>query len=354
MNRSPAVPRLAALALALALFPAPAAERILDFSRLSPGAPLTDFRSALNGGGPPPDWRLVRTEVPSGFPALGDGPPEVSHQTVLAQLSEDPTDERFPLLIFEPEVFADFTATLRFRTMGGRTAQMAGLAFRLQDENNFYVLRASSLGNTLRFYKVVGGIRSDPIGPEIRIPAGTWHTLEVRCRGNTIQCLFNGEEVIPLLNDSSFSQGRLALWTKSDSVSQFSSLRIEYDVVRTLPRRLVEGAMQRYPRLLGIIVYAREDGSVAAVAASDPELLERPPTDSEIQALETGQIAAGSAPSHAAAVFPLRDRNGDPLFAVHLRMRTFKGQTQDNVAARGRLVMGYLDTLVRSADRSER
>ncbi|MBX3746573.1 MAG: DUF1080 domain-containing protein [Verrucomicrobiae bacterium] len=345
---------LAALALALALFPAPAAERTLDFSRMTPGAPLTDFRAALNGSGSPPDWRLIRTEVPSGFPALGDGPPEVSHQTVLAQLSEDPTDERFPLLIYEPDVFADFTATLRFRTVSGRVARMAGLAFRLQDENNFYILRASSLGNTLRFYKVVDGVRSDPIGPEVRIPAGAWHTLEVRCRGNTIQCLFNGEEVIPLLNDSSFSQGRLALWTKSDSVSHFSSLRIEYDIVRTLPRRLVEGAMQRYPRLLGIVVYARQDGTVAPVAASDPDLLQRPATDSEIQAIEAGQIAVGTASSHAAAVFPLRDRNGDPLFAVHLRMSTFKGQTQNNVAARGRIVVDYLDTLVRSADRSER
>src|SRR5690606_19275206 len=124
------------------------------------------------------------------------------------------------------------------------------------DPTNYYVIRASSLGNTLRFYKFVNGVRSNPIGPEIPIPSGEWHTLEVTCRGNTIRCRLNDREVMPELQDSSFTRGRLALWTKSDSVSHFASLTVRYDPVVTLPERLVRKAMERYPRLHEVTVYA--------------------------------------------------------------------------------------------------
>src|SRR5207247_226680 len=103
---------------------------------------------------------------------------------VLAQVNQDPTDERFPLLVFDGETFSDFTLTTRFKLVRGDVEQMAGLAFRVQDEKNFYVIRASGLGNNVRFYKVVGGVRSAPIGPEQPVAKGVWHELKVQCKAN--------------------------------------------------------------------------------------------------------------------------------------------------------------------------
>ncbi len=91
---------------------------------------------------------------------------------------------------------------------------MAGIAFRIQDENNFYVLRASALGNSFRFYKVVQGERSAPIGPQINIPGGAWHEMTVVCKGNQIRCSLNGKELIPALTDNSFPAGKIGFWTK--------------------------------------------------------------------------------------------------------------------------------------------
>ncbi len=330
------------------------AELRLDFATLAPGVPPPTFRAALTGGGPPPEWRVIQVEAASTLPAISDRAPDVTRETVLAQVSQDPTDERFPLLIHQPEEFADFTARLRFRTMSGRVEQMAGLAFRLMDERNYYVIRASSLGNSLRFYKFVDGVRSEPIGPQISIPTGTWHTLEVTCSGNSIRCRLDEREGIPALTDTSFSRGRLALWTKSDSVSHFRSLEVTYEAVRTLPQRLVDRAQERFPRLLGVTIYAQEAGQVVVIAATDPAQVGTRGGEAEAKALADGLIQAGGTRRDASAVFPLRDRNGEPLFALRLRFRTFAGQTDANIAARGRPIALDLEELVRTAERADR
>ena len=115
---------------------------------------------------------------------------------MLAQLAQDPADEHFPLLIYEGETIGDFTLTTRFKTVKGVVEQMAGIAFRIQNETNYYVVRASSLGNTFRFYKVLNGQRGPLVGPEVPIPSGVWHELTVECKGNAIRCLLNGKELI--------------------------------------------------------------------------------------------------------------------------------------------------------------
>ncbi len=345
---------VASLALASSSPHAAAAELSLDFNRLPPGSPPSDYRTALTGGGPTPEWRVIQVEAQPTLPALIPDKPSPASETVLAQVSEDPTDERFPLLIYDKESFADFTATLRFRTVAGRTERMAGLAFRLVDERNYYVVRASSLGNTFRFYKFVDGTRSTPIGPEIRIPSGEWHTLEVACRGNEIRCRLNGREVIPPLNDTSFGSGKFALWTKSDSVSHFAGLKISYEALKTLPQRLVESALERYPRLLNVTVFGDEAGTVKALASSDPQDIGTPASDAEIRTLREGTVLAGRTENAASAVIPIRDRNGDPMFAVRLRMRSFAGQTDNNIAARAQPILQHLERMVGASEASRK
>src|ERR1051325_7209800 len=183
----------------LALLPLPvlAAERKFDFNALREGQIPPGFRSAVTGQGRPGDWKMILDDAPSAFPSLSSPVAAVTKRAVIAQLAQEPTDEHFPLLIFEDEIFADFTLTTRFKTIAGEKERMAVLAFRIQNETNYYVVRASSLGNTLRFYKVVNGERSLPLGRDVPIPSGIWHELSVESKGNQIRCLLNGMELIP-------------------------------------------------------------------------------------------------------------------------------------------------------------
>src|ERR1041385_8364429 len=204
------------------------AEIVFDFGETNLDKTPPGFRSALAGQGKPGEWKVLLDEVPPLLAPLSDKAPAPVKRPVLGQLSQDPTDERFPLLVFDEESFNDFTLTTRFKIVRGGLEQMAGIAFRIQDEKNFYVIRASALGNNVRFYKVVNGERGSLIGPELPVTKDVWHELRIQCKGNQIQCAFDGKDVIPPLTDNSFASGKIAFWTKSDSVSYFSDARITY------------------------------------------------------------------------------------------------------------------------------
>ncbi len=328
---------------------AQAAEVLWDFSQFKPGPLPPAFRSTVSGEGSPGRWEVLHETLPTAL-----GPAGASANTriaFLAQTAQDPTDEHFPLLIYEQERFGDFTLTTRFRAAAGSVEQMAGIAFRIQDEKNYYVVRASAKGNTFRFYRYVNGQRGEIIGPEINIPSGVWHEMTIECRGNQIRCLLNGNEVIPTLSDTTFHDGYIGFWTKSDSISHFADTRIVYTPRDYLAKVLVREALEKFPRLVDLRLYAvpQHGGVPVALAAKNPEDLGTPasPTDQDVIAKDA--IGYGKGASTVTVTLPLRDRNGDPVAALRITMDSFKGQTEKNAIARAVPVLRSMDNRVRSA-----
>lgn len=313
-----------------------AAERIIDLSGEQPGPVPGCFRSALSGTGQRGEWRIVLDDAPLALDPLTAQAPRTARVPVIAQVSTDPTDERFPLLILDDEAYGDFTLTLKIKTVAGSKEQMAGVAFRLQDEKNFYVLRISSLGNTFRFYKVYQGIRDNPIGPQVEIKSGVWHELQIQCEGNRIRTRLDDQELIPELSDSSFVEGKIALWTKSDSVSHFRDLKIVYKQREALARALVREAMQRYPRLLGVRISATTPrrSELHVVASSNEQEIGQPAGKYDRECIESNTAYAGTVDGRAVVTLPLHDRNGDPIAAVRVEMKRFPGQTDQAAVGR--------------------
>lgn len=324
------------------------AELAFEFAPARVGRAPEGFRSVLAGEGTPGDWQIVWDEVPSQLPPLSDKAPVVSRRPVLAQLSEDGTDERFPMLVYEPVVFGDFLFTTRFKLVRGRREQMAGVVFRWQDERNFYVVRASGLGNSFRFYKVVDGVRSQPIGPQVEVLAGVWHELAVECRGNQIVCRLNGRELIPPLMDTSFTRGRLGFWTKSDAVSYFAEARVVYTPLEPPAQKLVEELLQRYPRVRDLRVYVPrgEPPRLEVVAARDRTAVGQPGGSTEERVLSEGRPYYVPGKADAAVVAPVRDRNGDPIAVVRVCLESFRGQTGQNALVRAQPILRQVQSRV--------
>ncbi|MBI2928619.1 MAG: hypothetical protein HYY24_23370 [Verrucomicrobia bacterium] len=313
-----------------------AAERRFEFSEANLNQAPPGFRSALTGTGEPPQWRVVLDEVPPALPPLTPDAPKTARRPVLAQLSHDATDEHFPLLIAEGEAYADFTFTTRFKTVVGVKEQMAGVAFRIQDEKNYYVVRASSLGRSLRFYKFVAGQRSPPIGPEVEISSGVWHELRVECRGNQIRCALDGKELIPPLTDNSFPHGKIGFWTKSDSVSYFADARITYTPRETLAKVLVREGLAKHPRLLGLRIYAPTDATsgLRVVAANDESQLGQAGSTVDADVVARDAVGFGRTKKELLVTLPLHDRNGEAVAALRVILKPFPGQTEQNAIAR--------------------
>jgi hypothetical protein len=322
--------------LALLALPVTAAERKFDFSDVRENQPPPGFRSTVTGQGKPGDWKVILDEVPSLLPPLTARAPAVAKRPVLAQLAQDPTDEHFPLLIFAEETFGDFTLTTRFKTVKGVAEQMAGIAFRIQNETNYYVVRASSLGNTFRFYKVVNGERGKLIGPETPIPSGVWHELMIECTGNQIHCLLNGKELIPPLTDNSFARGKVGFWTKSDSVSYFTETRIVYKPLDPPVQAIIREIVKTYPRLLDLEIYVLGDKrkTPRLVASKSGKEMDPVAAKAAQDVITRSVTYYGKGKKSVEVTMPLRDRNGDPVAAARVVMETFLGQTEQNALVR--------------------
>jgi hypothetical protein len=211
---SAVAPRLAvALAVALLLTPASGLAQSLTFAGGEIGQAPKDFEPALTGNGSPGRWEIVADATADGSKAL-------------AQVSTDPTDYRFPLLIYMPTVPADLDAMIRFKAVSGKVDQAAGLAVRLVDRNNYYTVRANALENNVRLYRVVAGKREQFAGANVKVTAREWHTLTLRARGNQFTVSFDGKELFAAKDDRFGSSGKVAFWTKADRVTRFDRLTI--------------------------------------------------------------------------------------------------------------------------------
>ena len=165
-----------AVATALLLTPVGGQAQSITFAEAEIGKEPKDFEPALTGNGSPGRWEVVKDDTAEGGKAL-------------AQVSTDPTDYRFPLLIYMPTVPADVEATIRFKAVSGKVDQAAGVAVRLVDRNNYYVVRANALEDNVRLYRVVAGRREQFAGANVKVTAGEWHTLALRARGEPVHRL---------------------------------------------------------------------------------------------------------------------------------------------------------------------
>jgi hypothetical protein len=336
--------------LALA-WPVAGAEIKIDFSDIPTGQMPTNFHAVLAGGGPPGEWKIVLAEVPPLFAPLSPLAPVVTRRAVVAQTSTNPTDERFPMLIYDGETFKDFTLKTRFKIVSGAAEQIAGVVFRFQNESNYYIIRASALGHNVRFYKVVNGIRSDPIGPEADISTGLWHTLAVQGQGNQITCWLDDKLAMPPLQDNSLTAGKIGFRTKSDTVAYFGDTTITYTPIVPLAQTVVQGVLKEQPRILGLRIYTLDDhGQPQVIASKNENEIGQPGTDAEMAAISEGKVYFGRDKGAVLLTLPLRDRNGDPMAAARVRLKSFPGETQDNALTRAMMIIRTMQAKITSKE----
>jgi hypothetical protein len=201
---------------------APQAE-VIRFDQATPGKLPTGWSTAMTHAGAPPRWEIVHDESAS------------SSRNVLAQLSRDRTAGRFPLAIWDRALVLDGEASVAFKAVDGSIDQAAGIVWRYQDPNNYYIVRANALENNVVLYKVENGVRTSiaPKGMPSRsygvkhlIPTGRWNKLKVAFRGATFTAFLNQERLFEAEDTTFQKPGKIGLWTKADSITYFDDLTI--------------------------------------------------------------------------------------------------------------------------------
>jgi hypothetical protein len=196
-----------------------AASRKVDFSDDSVGGPPKGFEFG----------HTAKAGAPGKWIVQADG-----SNTYLAQVDPDRTNARFPVAVLSEISAADVDLSVRFKPVSGRVDQAAGLVWRFQNEDNYYLVRANALENNVVLYKVQNGKRTDlPVkgegrtyGKKAQVPSGQWSTLRVVAAGPRFEVQFNGTTLYEV-EDSTFSQaGKVGVWTKADSVTEFDDLTV--------------------------------------------------------------------------------------------------------------------------------
>jgi len=182
-----------------------------NFDSDTVGKPPAGFSFGRTGKGAEGQW-VVRAE--------SDAP---SKANVLAQVSTDDTDYRFPVAFTGPD-FKDLRLSVKCKPVSGKVDQGCGLVFRLKDVDNYYVVRANALEDNVRLYHVVKGARRQFAGWNGKVASGQWHELAVEAKGDHFQVFFDGKKVMDAQDKTFSDAGKVGLWTKADSVIYFDDL----------------------------------------------------------------------------------------------------------------------------------
>lgn len=191
----------------------PSFAQTVTFADSQVGALPEGFETARTGKGAPAEWKIVPDTSAEGGKAL-------------AQVSTDRTDYRFPLAVYMPISAKDVEVTAHCKPVAGKIDQACGIAIRLSNPDNYYLVRANALEDNVNLYRVVDGRRQEIKGVNVKVASNQWHTLQVRVEGKLFTVSFDGKELIAATDGIFDDAGKVALWTKADSVTYFDRLEI--------------------------------------------------------------------------------------------------------------------------------
>ena len=191
------------------------AGRVINFDNAPLGMTPPGWTVAMTNRGGAPRWEIRKD---------GSAP---TQPNVLAQVSDDPTGDRFPLAILDNMSLRDGDVSVRIKPVAGRDNQGGGLVWRYRDANNYYLARANALEENVALYKVENG-RRIPLAPGVKheIPSNGWSILKVSVRGNRFQVYLDHRRILQGWDNTFAAAGQVGLWTVADSVTYFDDFRV--------------------------------------------------------------------------------------------------------------------------------
>jgi hypothetical protein len=186
----------------------------ISIAKMDAGSPPTGFQFARTGLGDLGSWIVVSDETSFAGRAI-------------EQSSTDRTDYRFPLAILDSVIAKNVDVSLKFKPVGGRVDRAGGIAVRVLDGDNYYVVRANALEDNVRFYRVLKGRREQIDGVNTKVTGDEWHSLGLKAQGEHFTIEFDGKTLFTTSDKTFAGAGKIALWTKSDSVTRFDQIAID-------------------------------------------------------------------------------------------------------------------------------
>jgi hypothetical protein len=183
---------------------------------LTAGADTVNFDSSETGK-PPSGWTATQTSDGHAKWTVEKDDTAPSKSNVLKQSGA----ADYPVAFEDDTMLKDGFVEVKFKPVSGQEDQAAGVVWRVQDKENYYIARANALEGNVRIYHFVKGKRTQFGGVSRPVAARQWHLLRVNFSGNRFTVLLNGRELFTAEDDMFKAAGKVGVWTKADSVTLF-------------------------------------------------------------------------------------------------------------------------------------
>src|SRR6266404_4596561 len=165
----------------------------------------------------PPSWTATQTGSGTAKWTVEKDNSAPSKPNVLKQSGQ----ATFPVCFKNDTHIKDGFVEVKFKPIAGKEDQAGGVIWRLQDANNYYIARANALENNATIYHTIKGKRTEKKRTNMKVSPGTWHTLRVDFSGNHFTVTFDGKKALEWEDDTFQNAGKVGVWTKADSVTEF-------------------------------------------------------------------------------------------------------------------------------------
>jgi len=182
-------------------------------------------------------------QLPAGWSAPGAHEWEVrsdktapSHPNVLQGSSTAAAESAPPLALFDKVVCRDGDLSVKFRIDARQHGNAAGVVWRYQDANNYYLLRLSADDKNIVLEHVRNGVakiiitsggKPAPVGVAEDIRPGQWHVIKVSFRGPKVQVFFGNRSIFTAEDSGNLNSGKTGLWAKGVDGAAFDDFRID-------------------------------------------------------------------------------------------------------------------------------
>jgi hypothetical protein len=188
-----------------------AQSRPIDLSDQDIGAPPRAFAF----------WRAGRTDV-GHWTVVGDA---VSPGNTAIQRLDTDRSVQTALAVYTPLSARDGRIRASFKLIAGSTPS-AGVALRIIDPDDYYVVRASADEQRVALFHVVRDISEEIAGVDAEIARDHWQTLEVAAKDNGFTIWLDDQWVLTAFDDSRPVGGQFGVWTERDDVTRFNDIEI--------------------------------------------------------------------------------------------------------------------------------
>jgi len=171
----------------------------------------------MKTGAAPAGWTATQTSSGKAKWTVEKDASAPSKPNVLKQSGQ----ATFPICFKNDTNIKDGFVEVKFKPVAGREDQAGGVIWRLQDANNYYIARANALESNVTIYHTIKGKRTEKKRTKMEVASGTWHTLRADFNGNHFTVTFDGKKAIEWDDDAFKDAGKVGVWTKADSVTEF-------------------------------------------------------------------------------------------------------------------------------------